>query len=210
MQYLLFGEQHRVEKYPSIPPLNEDPEYTLPMLRVERKSPAGERSFICLRDSADIVKYINDSYPEPAVDIDGSINAAFGELKHKPGPPFSAIVLTAVPERLAETSTVYFRTTRKAWLGCSLEEYRLKRIEEGAWTEMEGWANEVRGLLKKKGGPLFLGEKLCLLDIRLVGFLKWAEVAGKPEDSARIMQLGGEEFARFWQAAQPIYCTDQD
>ena len=209
---MLFGknEQPVLRKIFSISPLNEDPAYTLPMLRVERKSPTGERNSIYLRDSADIVKYINDSYPEPAVDIDGPINAAFGELKNKPGPPFSAIVLTVVPDRLAEVSAVYFRATRKAWLGCSLEERRHKRIEEGAWTEMEEWANEVRGLLRKKGGPLFLGEKLCLLDIRFVGLLKWAEVVGKPEDYARIMQLGGEEFARFWQAAKPIYCTEQD
>ena len=173
------------------------------MLRIDAKDESGETNTTCLRDSADIVKYINAKYPEPPVDIDGPINDAFANFKHKPGRPFGGLVLTAVPDYLSERSSEYFHRTRKDWLGCSISEFRQKRINEGAWKEMEDWANEARELLRKNGGPFFLGEKLSLLDIRLVGLLKWAEITGHREDYEKIVEFGGPEFERFWQAAQP-------
>lgn len=173
------------------------------MLRIDAEHESGETKSTCLRDSADIVKYINEKYPEPPVDIEGPINDAFTNFKHRPYPPFRGLVITAVPDYLSERSAEYFHRTRKESLGCSLSEFRQKCIDEGAWKEMEDWANETRELLRRNAGPFFLGGKLSLLDIRLVGLLKWAEVTGHPEDYRKIVEFGGVEFQKFWQAAQP-------
>lgn len=175
--------------------------YTLPLLRIDTKGIDAKPQFI--GESDDIVKYINDKYPSPPVDLTDPINQRFTSLKTPTRAPFAALVMTSVPDYLPERSAKYFHETREPRFGGPLADFRKKRIHEGAWDEMEAWVSEVRELLRKNGGPFFLGEKLSGLDIRFAGLLKWVEITGHKEDYEKLVKLGGQEFKKFWDAAQP-------
>lgn len=174
--------------------------YTLPMLLIECKD--GKQTTI--RESEDIVKYINQKYPNPPIDMDDPISqGGIGMFKSDVGLAFSGLIITAVPEHLPQRSKEYFYETREKNFGCSLAQYRKDCIEKGAWTEMEKWINEVDEMLGKNGGPFFLVEKLSMQDIRLIGFMMWIKESGHKEDSEKAKGLWGESLRKWWKAVEP-------
>lgn len=65
-----------------------------------------------------------------------------------------------VPDLLPERSREYFNKTRTEMFGKPLPEVlkeALENAEEG-WKKVQGPAKEAADLLKKHGGPFFLGE----------------------------------------------------
>ncbi|KAF3902471.1 hypothetical protein ABW21_db0202492 [Orbilia brochopaga] len=176
--------------------------YTLPMLRVT-KTPAdgSEPEIKYLTDSVDIAKYINDEHSEPAMDFDNDINAeAIDLLTNTLRDPYCGVVLCDIVNILPERSAAYVHETRPVWMGMPIADFKKKKIEEGAWENLEAGIGKLRELLGRNGGPFLLGEKPSFGDVAIVGYMIWArESAAAAWD--KIKEVGGKEVEDLMRAA---------
>jgi len=159
-----------------------------------------------LTDSRDIIKYLEDTYPDPPLDLSDEINTDWVKtLDSRLVPPFSGLVVSEVPNALPPRSAEYFHKTRSEWLERSLPDYKQQRIKEGAWKELEDGITFVKESLAKSQdkGPFLLGDKVTLADFEIVGYLKWAQYASTPDVYEKILEIGGNELDRFIKAAEP-------
>ncbi|KAJ6261099.1 hypothetical protein Dda_3764 [Drechslerella dactyloides] len=177
--------------------------YTLPMLRATITPADGSEPQIkYLTDSADIAKYINDQHPEPAVDFDHEINEeALELLVNTLRDPYCGVVLCEIPNVLSERSAAYVHETRPIWMGMPIADFKKKKIEEGAWANLETGIGKLRELLRRNEGPFLLGEKPSFGDIAIIGYMIWARESG-PEAWAKIKEVGGKEVKDLMEAAE--------
>lgn len=103
---------------------------------------------------------IEELYPTPSLGLDEPIVVQIKDHLSKLFKPLAAVILPKVPRNvLSEVSAEYFQRTRKERLGKSLDEIEKEKGGEKAWKEAEGHITEVAELLKKHGGPFFLGNR---------------------------------------------------
>jgi len=73
--------------------------------------------------------------------------------------PLSPQLHPKIPRRiLNKESAEYFYRTREVRFGMPLEQLEREKATEQNWVDVKGPAEEVAELLKKNGGPFFLGD----------------------------------------------------
>jgi glutathione S-transferase len=115
---------------------------------------------------------IERRYPSPNLHLDDPIVIHVRDaISHLIG-PIRRIIIPKVPRNLLqERCSEYYERTRKEKLGMSLSQYEQEVDVEDAWRDAEGPAKEMAQVLKKHGGPFFLGKEVSYADVILVSCL---------------------------------------
>lgn len=144
-----------------------------------------------VRDSFDIALYLEETYPDTPTLFAGDGGKALsrmieGYTQFVVQASLMKIIVKDIHDRLAPADQVYFRPSREARLGRTLED-----VEAGAEAELAAFAPKlepVRHTLKFQ--PYLGGASPLFADYILFGALQWARVASpkpilKPEDPVR-------------------------
>ncbi|KAI8936485.1 hypothetical protein NX059_006890 [Plenodomus lindquistii] len=150
-----------------IPPAPKDApgyfvDYTIPAIRY------ADGSFAM--DSWPIAHDLEKQYPEPSLHLDNAIVTQVRDLIGDLFKPLRPHILPRVPLLLPERSAEYFYRTRKEQFGKPLQEVGAE-AGEANWEEAKKQAKVVGDLLRKHGGPFFLGETVSYADFILVSAL---------------------------------------
>jgi len=198
------------------------PQYTLPMIYDPTTNTA-------VTDSWDIAVYLDKTYPKTTTLFPSGSNAliaafldAFGTAVE--GPLFFAIILPSW-KCLNEPSAAYFRRTREAKFGKTLEEFAPPgEVGEKTWadaqagfTQLAGWldknTNAYTNTGKGEGGgqqlPLVMGEVLSFADVMVGASLVWAKIVlGKDsEEWNKIRSWDGGKWgvvSDFWEKYEKV------
>ncbi|KAF2651933.1 hypothetical protein K491DRAFT_75327 [Lophiostoma macrostomum CBS 122681] len=129
-----------------------------------------------IMDSWPIAHEIEKRYPSPSLYVDDPVVVTIRDAIPKIFGPLRGISVPMVPPRLLnERSAEYFYRTRKEDYGKSLQEVLQEQDVEKCWKEIGQPAKEVGDLLRKHGGPYFLGKTVSYADfifVALLHFLK--------------------------------------
>jgi hypothetical protein len=115
-------------------------------------------------ESKAIATRLEKDYPTPPLHLDSIILKQVEELVSRIHEPTRGIWMPQVPTKLLnERSKEYFERTRTEAVGKSLQEYAKTNGGEEAWLEALPGVKELGELLKKEGGPFFMGKtrKCC-------------------------------------------------
>lgn len=151
-------------------------------------------------DSWPIAHELEKRFPSPPLHLDSPIvvhirNGIADIMK-----PLTGHILPKAPVVILNPrSAEYFNRTREARFGKSLKELERETATEQAWRDVEGPAREFGELLRKEGGPFFLGEKVSYADFIFVGFLQML----KRMDEGVFERFVGmdEAFAKLFEAS---------
>jgi hypothetical protein len=113
-------------------------------------------------DSWPIAHELEKRYPNPPLHLDDPTAAQLRDDIFKMIGPLVPHSLPKLPALLHQSSAAHFTETREAMFGASLEEVA-KNAPADSWKKAEEAAKETGNLLRKNGGPFFLGEtgKYC-------------------------------------------------
>ncbi len=126
-------------------------------------------------DSRKIAAELEKLHPSPSLHLDSAVLPQVEELIPKAiMGPLRGVCMPKIPRNLLnKPSAVYFEKTRAERFGCSLAEFEKKTPENEAWEEAEPGLKEMGDLLKKEGGPFFLGKTVSYADLVVVGALQF-------------------------------------
>ncbi|PRP88895.1 hypothetical protein PROFUN_00363 [Planoprotostelium fungivorum] len=179
------------------------PHHTLPAISY---SDDGKTSF--KMDSARIAAYLEELKPQPSLQLsDPTVEQVQHIVQRDIMGIIRPIMLPRVPNALLPPRDAqYFHETRTKAFGCTLEELLAKTDEEALWkTTSQTVRDKLVPLLKKSGGPFFLGEKASYADLFLGSFLAWFRVVD-PAILERFLSFDSEGHLRtLWQAVQPFF-----
>ncbi|KAF2274563.1 uncharacterized protein EI97DRAFT_435102 [Westerdykella ornata] len=146
-------------------------EYTSPVVRFD------DGTFVM--DSWNIAHEIEKRYPTPSLGLDEPIVVQIKEFISKLFVPLAAEILPKIPRNLLSApSAEYFERTRAAKFGMSLTQFEKEKGGDKAWEAAEAPVKELAGILKKNGGPYFLGDRVTYADFILVTFLEFLKRIG--------------------------------
>jgi glutathione S-transferase len=112
-----------------------------------------------MMDSWKIAHELEKRYPSPSLHLDNPITIQVRDHIKKFMGPLESVLLPKVPAILQERCAEYFNRTREEWwYKMPLSEYAKTKDVDECFSEAEGPAKEIAELLKKNGGPFFLGE----------------------------------------------------
>lgn len=108
-------------------------------------------------DSWPIAQELERRYPSPSLHLDDPIVVHIRDhISNLMGPIFLHVI-PKVPFLLPKPSADYFYETREKMFGAPVQE-AAKGAKEEDWEKAKEPAKEVGDLLRKNGGPFFLGE----------------------------------------------------
>ena len=152
---------------------NGEPYYTLPMIY----DPNTQKRLV---DSADIAKYLDETYPEsptlfPA-GTDAFQAAALDVISNTIALPVFKIVSLSNCHIFVERSAIYFKKTREVIFGRPLEGIATPAL----WEELESGLAKLKGWLEKNGegkDRLLMGDIVTFADLQIASILRWTKVA---------------------------------
>lgn len=110
-------------------------------------------------DSLEIAKTLDKLYPEKPMYIDSDTVKEVQEQFPKMWGALSPAIFVQVPRNLLNPpSAEYFERTRHERFGMSLAEYDAQQGGDKAWQKAEPEIKNMAVLLKKNGGPFFMGK----------------------------------------------------
>jgi glutathione S-transferase len=109
------------------------------------------------QDSWPIAHQLEKTYPSPSLHLDDPIVLQIRDHIANLMMPLMAHFIPRVPLILPKPSADYFDETRAKLFGAPLSEIAKTATEEG-WEKAAVAAKEAGDLLRKNGGPFFLGE----------------------------------------------------
>ncbi|KAH9865450.1 hypothetical protein J1614_009034 [Plenodomus biglobosus] len=118
-------------------------------------------------DSWRIAHALETRYPEPSLHLDDPIVVQVRDSIAGLFVPLRPHLIPKVPSVLSERSAEYFYRTRKERFGVALQDVA-KGAGEANWEAARGPAKVMGDLLRRNGGPFFLGEKVSYADFILV------------------------------------------
>lgn len=111
-------------------------------------------------DSWKIAHELEKLYPSPSLRLDEPVVELIRQHVGKLAKPLTANVIPKVPRNLlTEYSRGYYERTRLQRFGMPLSELEKEKGGERGWEEVRGPAEEAAELLRKNGGPFFLGHE---------------------------------------------------
>lgn len=170
--------------FTEIPKLEDGFSPTVPILR------DGDR---LVRDSFDIALYLEDTYPDAPSLFKGEGGRGMARViegfsQTVIHPALTKIAVADIHNLLAPTDRVYFRKSREARLGQTLEEMATNRFTEAA--EFPRKLEPIRHALKVQ--PWLGGQSPLFCDYILFGALQWARV------TAPVDLLSEDDVVRQW------------
>lgn len=110
-------------------------------------------------DSWKIVHELEKQYPLPSLHLDDPMVLKIRDHIALMRAPLDAHLMSKIPRNLlGEDSIDYFETTREKRFGMPLSQLEKEKANEEAWKNAKKPATEAADLLKKHGGPYFLGK----------------------------------------------------
>jgi hypothetical protein len=110
-------------------------------------------------DSWKIAHELEKRYPTPSLHLDEPIVVKIRDLIDVLRQPLTAHIMPKVPRNLLnKESAEYFELTRAERFHMTLSQMEAEQANEECWEKAKKPAMEVAELLKKNGGPYFLGE----------------------------------------------------
>jgi len=107
-------------------------------------------------DSWPIAHELEKQYPAPSLHLDDGIVAQVRDLTAVFAAPLRAHMIPRVPLLLPARSAAYFHETREAAFGKALEDVA-REAGEANWEQARPPAEAMGDLLRRHGGPFFLG-----------------------------------------------------
>jgi glutathione S-transferase len=131
-------------------------------------------------ESRAIAAAIEERYPSPPLHLDSPILPRLEALMPGVNPNLAPVMLPMVPRTvLNEVAHPYWRRTREAKTGKTLEELEQSVSREECWAKAKPALDEVTALLKEKGGPYFMGGTVSYADFVWGGFLEFMKRLGE-------------------------------
>lgn len=147
-----------------LPPNDEGIPYTIPAVRLPDGTP--------VMDSRKIAPELEKLHPSPNLHLDSAVLPQVEEQLKALLMPTVGVWMPKIPRTfLKEPSITFFEKTRAERFGCTLSELEKKTPEDEAWSKAEPGIKDLGNLLKRKGGPFFLGETVSYADFVVVGAL---------------------------------------
>ncbi|KAF2869997.1 hypothetical protein BDV95DRAFT_93860 [Massariosphaeria phaeospora] len=210
------GIDYRTEwvEYPDVRPtlksfglLPNDPngpgyytEYTIPAIRYEDGTYSME--------SWKIVQELEKQYPTPSLHLDDPITVQVRDRISSILDPIRGVLIPRMPRGLlSEPSGEYIVRTREKQFGMPLEQVEKELGGEQAWKEVEQPAKEVAELLKKNGGPFFLGKTISYADMILASYLHFLKCVGGEDNFERFVALDSA-FVALYDASKELLAKD--
>lgn len=109
-------------------------------------------------DSWPIAHSLEKQYPTPSLHLDDPIVVQIRDHLPNIMDPIRALVIPRVVFLLNERSAEYFHETREKLFGKKLEQVENDADVSECWEKIKGPVKEAGDLLRKNGGPFFLGE----------------------------------------------------
>ncbi|KAH7397119.1 hypothetical protein BKA66DRAFT_594405 [Pyrenochaeta sp. MPI-SDFR-AT-0127] len=122
-------------------------------------------------DSWLIAHELEKRYPTPSLHLDDPIVIQIRDHVSKLIDPLVPHFIPKIPSLLCEPSAEYFHRARKEVFGAPLQELERLGANEKCWENAMMPAKEAGDLLRKNGGPFFLGETVLYPDLILVAML---------------------------------------
>ena len=135
-------------------------------------------------DSWIIAQELERRYPAPSLHLDEPIVIQVRNHIGKLLGPMVEHLIPKVPLLLLQRSADYFYETREQQFGAPLPEVEKTAGEEN-WKKAEAPAKEAGDLLRKNGGPFFLGETVSYADFIFVSFLQFIKRVDKRRNFIR-------------------------
>lgn len=112
-----------------------------------------------MMDSWKIAHELEKRYPSPSLHLDDPVVGQVMETLGKIFPPLRPHIIPKVPRVLLnERSAEYFERTRKESFGMPLAQVEAEMATEESWEKAKQPIKDIADLLKKNGGPYFLGK----------------------------------------------------
>jgi glutathione S-transferase len=109
-------------------------------------------------DSWPIAQELEKRYPSPSLHLNDPVVVQIrDQIAKMIGPIFTHLV-ARVPLILPKPSADYFHETREKMFGGPLDQVEKEKAKEEDWEKVKAPAKETGDLLRKNGGPHFLGE----------------------------------------------------
>ncbi|KAK3329231.1 putative glutathione S-transferase [Apodospora peruviana] len=155
-----------------VPPPGEGNVYTVPSI----VTPEGNY----IMDSNNIVKYLEEKYPEPPLHLDSPYREKVINAMRATFPGMYPIFVPLVPKRLlSEGSIEFFLRTREEDHG-PLDELEKNLGGEVGWAKATAGLQQGTALLKENpDGPFFMGKEPSYADFIWGGFLLFVQLIGE-------------------------------
>ena len=122
-------------------------------------------------DSWPIAQELERRYPSPSLHLDDPIVVQIRDHVAKLMGPLVPHFIPKVPSLLPKRSADFFYETREKMFGAPLQEVEKNGATEECWEKAKEPAKEAGDLLRKNGGPFFLGETGEQTDYGLQGYM---------------------------------------
>lgn len=152
-------------------------------------------------DSWPIAHELERRYPSPSLHLDDPIVRQIQDHVNNMKDPMIPHFIPKVPLLLPKRSADYFYDTRKKAFGAPLPEIEKKAGEED-WEKAKALAKVVGDLLRKNGGPFFLGETVSYADFIFVSWLHFIKRIDKDETLFERFLALDPAFPKIYRASQ--------
>lgn len=169
--------------------------YTLPAIVHSSINPPNGSTHHALNDSMPILNHLENAFPEsegyPTLLPKGTRSRQVAQEVHdrlRELKGIKPVIIRPIADKLDPASSAYFRRTRKAWLGKSLEELSVETVKEreemvedlGALVprSLQEYRQEGESGSASTNAPWIEGgREPTYADLTLVGFMIWLKVA---------------------------------
>ncbi|USP74187.1 glutathione s-transferase [Curvularia clavata] len=153
-------------------------------------------------DSWPIAQSLEKQYPTPSLHLDDPIVIKIRDHVKDMLTPLRDLVIPKIPRViLNKQSAGYFLETREQSFGKPLEQVEKDADVEKCWEDAKAPAKETGDLLRKNGGPFFLGETVSYADLIFVSMLEFFKRVD--EDVFKRYMALDEAFPKVYSACEP-------
>ncbi|KNG51284.1 glutathione s-transferase [Stemphylium lycopersici] len=152
-------------------------------------------------DSWPIAHSLEKQYPSPSLHLDDPIVVKIRDHMSVMMWPLVPLLMPRVPVVLLnKPSADYFFESRAKIFGKPLEEMEKGADVEQCWEGARAPAKEVGDLLRKNGGPFFLGETVSYADLIFVSMLQFLQCIN--EDTFKRFLAMDDTFPKIYDASK--------
>lgn len=159
-------------------------------------------------DSWPIAQELEKRYPSPSLHLDNPVTVKMRDQISQILDPIFLQFLPGVPDIVPERSQEFFNRTRQEMIGKPLSEVHKEAIAnaEKGWKRIQEPLKEVADLLKKHGGPFFLGENVSYADFIFVSMLHF--VKRLDEQIFQRLVSFDATFSTVYEACRPWFANE--